>query len=69
MMTTLTAALEAIIGLPPLYLFKRQEALAAASLLKKPNLWRPSRVPHIENLFEAQGKEPLMEAVTDTIPR
>lgn len=68
MRSTPTAALEAIIDLPPFHLI-RQETLAAAARQKKQNLWRPPRVPHTESLYEARGKEPLMEAVTDTIPR
>ncbi|XP_063362872.1 uncharacterized protein LOC134651701 [Cydia amplana] len=64
-----TAALEALLGLPPLHLFIQQEALAAAVRLKKSNLWRPPRVPHTEILYEAIGREPLIEAVTDRIPK
>ncbi|XP_047990715.1 uncharacterized protein LOC125229817 [Leguminivora glycinivorella] len=69
MRTTPTAALEAILGLPPLHLHIQQEALAAAVRLKKSNLWRPPRVPHTEILYEAIGKAPLIEAVTDKIPK
>lgn len=69
MRTTPTAALEAIMGLPPLHLSIRQDALASAIRLKKQKLWRSPRVPHTEILYEAIGKEPLIEATSDMLPR
>lgn len=69
MRTTPTAALEAILDLPPLHLFIKQEAAATAVRLKKLNLWKHARVPHTEILDEYIGKEPLLEAATDRIPK
>lgn len=69
MRTTPTAAMEALLSLPPLHLFIQQEAGAAAVRLKKLNLWKQVRVPHTEILNELVSREPLFEAVTDRIPK
>lgn len=65
--------LEAIIALPPLHLVINQEAqfFSRAVAAKELSfcLWRPPRVSHTEILHEAIGKVPLLEAVTDTVPR
>ncbi|XP_073948802.1 uncharacterized protein [Choristoneura fumiferana] len=69
MRTTPTAALEALLGLPPLHLFIQQEAGATAVRLKKLNLWKSVSVPHAKLLDELVHREPLFEAVTDRIPK
>ncbi|CAH2099133.1 unnamed protein product [Euphydryas editha] len=69
MRTTPTAAMEAMLNLPALHLFIKQEAASAAVRLKTQNLWKTSRSPHAEVLHEVMQKEPSLLAVSDRFPK
>lgn len=69
MRTTPTAALEAMLNLPALHLFIKQEAAAAAVRLKTQNLWKAGISPQPEVLNEVMKREPLLLAVGDRFPK
>lgn len=69
MRTTPTAALEVLLGLPPLELFVQQEAASAAVRLKTLNLWGVTHGGHAEILEEAIKYEPMIAAPNDKIPK
>ncbi|CAH2100382.1 unnamed protein product [Euphydryas editha] len=61
--------MEAMLNLPALHLFIKQEAASAAVRLKTQNLWKTSRSPHAEVLHEVMQKEPSLLAVSDRFPK
>ncbi|XP_045507722.1 uncharacterized protein LOC123703686 [Colias croceus] len=63
------AAIEAMLDLPPLHLFVRQEALATAVRLKTQNLWRMLPTAHSKILTIAAEKESSLLAISDKIPK
>ncbi|XP_037297037.1 ribonuclease H-like [Manduca sexta] len=69
MKTTPTAALEVLLGLPPLDLFIQQEAASAAVRLKTLKLWGTAIGAHAEILVEAINYKPLMAAPNDRVPK
>ncbi|XP_050680629.1 uncharacterized protein LOC126976369 [Leptidea sinapis] len=69
MRTTPTAPVEAMLNLPALHLYIKQEAACAAVRLKTLNLWKTTQSPHPEVLNEVIEKEPLLLAVSDRSPK
>lgn len=69
MRTTPTAALEVIIGLPPLHLYIKQEAAVTAIRLNTLQLWQKNRTPHTVILEETYKSVPLLMASNDRIPK
>lgn len=67
MRTTPTAALEAMLGLPPLHLFVKQEAASSAVRLKSLKLWKATTTPHAKILEEAESDLTMLKAVSDKI--
>lgn len=70
MKSTPTAALEAILCLPPLDIFVQGMALGSALRLRDGKLWnaRSVRGGHAAILDEASGRVPLLGALADRIP-
>lgn len=69
MRTTPTAALEAILGLPPLHLFIQQEATMAAVRLKALDLWGKRVTQHTALLEELNNELPITKAINDRVPK
>ncbi|KAJ8706728.1 hypothetical protein PYW07_012806 [Mythimna separata] len=69
MRTTPTAALEAMLGLPPLHLFIQQEATMAAVRLKTLDLWGKRVTQHTGLLEELNNELPSTRAINDRIPK
>lgn len=68
MRTTPTAAVEAIINLPPLHLFIKQEAATTAFRLKSLNLWNSeSNTGHTSIISQTIAKQPLLALPTDRL--
>lgn len=69
MRTAPSAALEAILDVPPLHLFIEQEAAISAIRLKTLGLWKTSRIAHASILEEVYQDLPILAAVNDRIPK
>ncbi len=69
MTTTPTAAIEAMLDIPPLHLYIKQEAAIAATRLKHLKLWKQTGTPHAEILDVAVKEVPLLGAINDRIPK
>lgn len=67
-MTTPTAALEVMLGLPPLHLFIQQEATLSAFRLSSLKLWNQSLVPHAELITATTLETPLFGAACNKVP-
>lgn len=69
MRTTPTAALEAMLGLPPLHLFIQQEATMTAVRLKTLQLWGKKVTQHTAVLEGFYNEFPMAKATNDRIPK
>lgn len=69
MRTTPTAAMEAILDLPPLHLHVQQEAALSAVRLRALDLWSNHGVQHAASLDKVYEEFPLLRAGTDRIPK
>ncbi|KAI5651578.1 RNase H domain-containing protein [Phthorimaea operculella] len=58
-----------MLDLPPLHLFVKQVAAAAAVRLNSLKLWRNNNTPHTAILYEAQTDLPLLADAGDRIPK
>ena len=69
MSTTPTAAVEAMLDLPPLHLFIKQEAATTAVRLNTLQLWSNARLPHTAIMDKFVEDLPQLVAVNDRIPK
>ncbi|KAJ8711943.1 hypothetical protein PYW08_008897 [Mythimna loreyi] len=70
MRTTPTAALQAMLGLPPLHLIVQEEAaLAAFRLSISGTLNKDSRIKHIRIMEDAIKRQPMMASPSDKAPK